>query len=236
MVRAEKVRAGKQLQERDRQTDRQTDRQKTNERFFNFINGISTILFYIQPSGKKRQKATTKTIESKIIVNSKQIIITIDRDRGGQTNKQTQTDRRERETYRQTRRQTGRNTERERERQRPPDRQTGSQVGRQKEAGRQIDRQVYKEGQTGRHRHRSPEFVWSWDCWEAAVVTRWSVCKKRWLLRQFTATSRFYIARLLVCLLDGWKTVTSRQSKTCDQLLVGLLSWLTDQLTSYVTT
>ena len=88
------MRAGKQLQERER--DRQTDRQKTNERFFNFINGISTILFYIQPSGKKRQKATTtKTIENKIIVNSKQIIITIERerDRGGQTNKQTDTDR-----------------------------------------------------------------------------------------------------------------------------------------------
>ena len=151
-----------------------------------------------------------------------------------------------RHTDRHADRQTDRQKHREkkRERQRPPDRQTGSQVGRQKEAGRQIDRQVGKEEQTDGQTDRQASIgIDHQNLFEAGTVEKLRllqgdqfVKKRCWLLRQFTATSRFYIARLFVCLLDGWKTVTSRQSKTCDQLLVGLLSWLTDQLTSYVTT
>ena len=52
------------------ETDRQTDREETeNERtifliFINEGNGISTILFYMQPSGKNKQTTTTKTRET----------------------------------------------------------------------------------------------------------------------------------------------------------------------------
>ena len=42
--------------------------ERTNEFFINEGKGISTILFFIQPSGKTK---STKTIENKIIINSK---------------------------------------------------------------------------------------------------------------------------------------------------------------------
>ena len=49
--------------QRQRQTDRQTDRERRNEGTIFFINegnGISTILFYIQASGKKVNKKNRK--------------------------------------------------------------------------------------------------------------------------------------------------------------------------------
>ena len=44
------------------------ENERTNEFFINEGKGISTILFFIQPSGKTK---STKTIENKIIINSK---------------------------------------------------------------------------------------------------------------------------------------------------------------------
>ena len=44
------------------------EEERTNEFFINEGKGISTILFFIQPSDKTK---STKTIENKIITNSK---------------------------------------------------------------------------------------------------------------------------------------------------------------------
>ena len=62
---------------------RERERERENERTIFFINegnGLSTIPFYIQSSGKNKQTTTSKTIEDKIIINSK-IILTIERER-----------------------------------------------------------------------------------------------------------------------------------------------------------
>ena len=47
--------------------ERERERERENEFFINEGNGISTVLFSIQPSGKNKTKTTTKTIENKII-------------------------------------------------------------------------------------------------------------------------------------------------------------------------
>ena len=62
--------------EREKDEGRGRTNERSNEKLFiNEGNGISTIyiLFYflIQPSGKKQQK----TIENRIIINSKKVII-----------------------------------------------------------------------------------------------------------------------------------------------------------------
>ena len=48
--------------------ERERTNERTNEFFINEGKGISTILFFIQPSGKTK---STKTIKNKIIINSK---------------------------------------------------------------------------------------------------------------------------------------------------------------------
>ena len=62
--------AGGGGREREREREREGERERKRTVFkFIFINEgneISTILFYIQPSGKKQQQ---KTIENKIIIN-----------------------------------------------------------------------------------------------------------------------------------------------------------------------
>ena len=54
--------------ERERESERAGERERTNEFFINEGKGISTILLFVQPSGKTK---SAKTIENKIIINSK---------------------------------------------------------------------------------------------------------------------------------------------------------------------
>ena len=56
------------VRERERERERERTNERTNEFFINEGKGISTILFFIQPAGKTK---STKTIENKIIINSK---------------------------------------------------------------------------------------------------------------------------------------------------------------------
>ena len=53
-----------------RERERERTNERTNEFFINEGKGISTILFFIQPSGKNKNN-NNKTIENKIIINSK---------------------------------------------------------------------------------------------------------------------------------------------------------------------
>ena len=72
--------------------------ERTNEFFINEGKGISTILFFIQPSGKTK---STKTIENKIIINSKTHINYWERERERERERDRDRDR-DRQTDRQT--------------------------------------------------------------------------------------------------------------------------------------